>query len=402
MKKTISLVAKLLVLCIICSTLLCSCSLFEEKRERPILGFNRDKAGELVVFKDGMNCTEFEQNASINLQENQSAYFYNFDIPTVRKIAISANVNLPETGKSGILLGKYTDANGVEKTVKSVISLEEKKAYLIAFDNENSEILAEHEIKSDISGLLVISAEYDNGKIAFWVDEEYLYKQTFDLSTKSQNFEFYGGFISEDAEVEFKFIKVFGSGNTKKFDPNTIFENCTDLVPNSTKVLVNGDPRNIELGADSMISTSGANRVNFTGLNLDPTKPVAYTFTLKTIKVKETWNGFRPTFLVDENGNAVKMFSLDGSVNIFYYDATTKKDVSKASNSGYKRPLKEEENFVVYCRGRFIYVFLEGRQILEWMMPQGNYTPVFTTLFEFGHEEVTNIKIYQANDVAVY
>ena len=402
MKKTISLVAKVLLLCIICSTVLCSCSLTEEKRERPILGFYTDKSKELAVLKDGTNCAEFEQNASVKLTGNQFAYFHNFDIPSVRKIAISANITLPETGKSGIILGKYTDANGIEKTMKSVISVQDKTAYLVAFNNDSSEVLAEYQIKTDLANLLVITAEYDNGKIAFWLDEEYLYKKTFDLSTMSESFEFYAGFIAEKADVEFKFIKVFGSANTKEFDVNTIIENCTDLVPNTGKVLVNGDPKNIELGPDSMISTSGANRVNFTGLNLDPTKPIAYSFTLKTIKVKETWNGFRPTFLVDENNNAVKMFSLDGSISIFYYDAKTKKDVSKASNTGYKRPLKTEENFIVYCKGRQIYIFLEGQLVTQWMMPEANYTPVFTTLFEFGHEEVTNIKIYQANDVTVY
>ncbi|MBR5451830.1 MAG: hypothetical protein IKV36_02420 [Clostridia bacterium] len=398
MKKAISLIAKAMAVCIILSAVMCGCS---PKRERPILGYNKDKTNETVVMKEGKLCQEFA-GATVSLSGNQTAYFFNYDVKLVNKLAFSTNVNLPTSGKTGILLGKYTDANGSQKTIKSVISTQESKAYLVAFDDKTSEIIAEYKIKSDVSGLVVLTAEYDSGKIAFWVDDEYLYKKTFDLSTYSQNFEFYGGFVSEDAEVEFKFIKIFGTATTLKFDSNTIVENCKDLVPDTTKVQIKGDPKEIELGADKMYNISGANVINFEGLELDPEKPVAYSFTLKTIKVQKSWNGFRPTFLVDENGNKVKMFSLDGSITIFYYNAKTGKDESKVSNSGYTRPMKSEENFLVYYNDGWIYIFLEGRQIVSWELPEGNYTPVFTTLFEFGTHEVTNIKIYQANDVVVY
>lgn len=398
MNKTIYLVSKILILCLIFSAILCGCS---PKRERPILGYNKDKTQETIVMKDGVKCAEFG-GATVSLSGNQSAYFYNYDASSVKKLAFSTNVNLPSTGKCGFMLGKYTDANGVEKTIKSLISVEEGKAYLISYDDENSEILAEHKIKSDISGLSILTAEYDGGKIAFWIDEEYLYKKTFDLSGYSSNFKFYGGFISEDCDVEFKFIKIFGTATAIKFDPNSITENCTDLIPETTMVQIKGDPKEIELGPDSMYSMSGANIIHFDGLNLDPEKPVAYSFTLNTIKVQKTWNGFRPTFLVDEEGNRVKMFSLDGSVNIFYYDVKTGKDVSKVSTAGYTRPYKQEENYLVYYNNNCLYIFLENRLILEWELPEANYTPVLTTLFEFGTEEVTNIKVFQANDVIVY
>ena len=397
-KTTISLIAKLMVICLILSTLLCGCS---PKRERPILGYNKDKTKETVVMKDGKVCTEFE-GATISLSGNQDACFYNYDAKNVRKLAFSTNVNLPSTGKSGILLGKYTDSNGTQKTIKSIISVEENKAYLVEFDNDASEIIAEHKIKTDCSGLVVLTAEYDSGKIAFWLDDEYLYKKTFDLASFSSDFEFFGGFISEDADVEFKFIKIFGSATTKKFDPASITENCTDLVPQAKMTQVNGDSKEVQLGADSMYSVSGANVINFEGLNLDPEKPVAYSFTLKTIKVQKNWNGFRPSFLVEEDGNRVKMFSLDNYVGIFYYESKTNKDISKVTTDGYIRPMKTEENFLAYYNDGYIYIFLEGRLILSWELPEANYTPIFSTLFEFGTHEVTNIKIYQANDVIVY
>lgn len=401
MKKHISAFVK------ITSLLLLGCMLFggcaAKDRPRPTMGFQVDRAPQTVVFQGNNFSKDFENNKSVKLSGNDLAYFYNYDNKAVNKLAFSGNIILPTSGKAGIVIATYTDAQGTQKYIKAVASAAEKKAYLVSYSDDSSEIIFEYQIKTDLSKSVLMTAEYNKGVLSFWIEEEYLFKKSYDLTQIATDFSFFGGFVSEDCDAEFRFIKVFGVVNCVEFDPATITEGCTDVAEGKQYMLVTGDAKKVEYGAGKMISRSGANRIEITNLGLDVTKPIAYSYTLNTIEVNKSWNGFRPTFLQDAAGNQIKLFSLDGSITVFYYDAKTKKDVGDKSYT-YNREYGTPEEFIVYFRDGMMYVFLNGQLIIEYMIPEteGGYTAIFKPLFEFGNSEVTNIKIYQANDVAVY
>ncbi len=393
-------VVRILSLGLSLTVLLGGCSAFgRNKKERPVIGIQKDLSKQAVVFVGDEYSEEFSRNATVELSNGESAYFYNYKLESAKKMAMVTNMNLPSSGNVSIAIAQY-EVNDLLKTAKIVLS-SDKSVVLISDDGTTKETLLETNITAELAPNFAVTLEYDNGILSFWVDDEYLFGQSYDLKTVSADFDFYGGFYCDGTDATFKFIKIFGAVEFVPFNIDSIIEGCTDIVPSKTIKYLGAKSEDGKAGKDYMINYKSANRFEIPNLGLDYSKPIAYSFTIKTVSTDESWNGFRPTFLQDSVGNGIKLFSLEGSVLLCYYNATTRKDESLAS-AAHERVLGEEENYFVYFNKGVIYIFINGELLLEFLYYESDYTPIFKPLFEFGNVEVTNIKIYQANDVVVY